>query len=326
MIIKTADIDDLLAGRLSQDDGLALLNFLEPENINQETFELVLSTVRATVAVQAKELNSFAGSSIDCCGTGGSGISSFNASTLVAFILASAGLRVTKIGNKAVTGNFGSFDLLNSLGLSSNISLEQIKQIMALSGMVFVYAPMLYPGLGKISALRRQFAKRTIFNYIGPLLNPFLPEYRVLGVSNAAMQNAIAGVLVNDKQNKRSFVVRGCNGLDEVLCHGRTTILDVRGRTFNTIDFHAEESASCCMVLGDATKFNPIEMFWSIVKGQISDGCTYKLVVNNAAAGLHVAGKATSMLDGQELANELINSGKVMDKVEEVRQAYAQCS
>lgn len=325
MMVTESTIGDLIRGKLSSADGLMLLDLLQPEHIDQELFELVLNTVRSTVAEKASELHSFAESIVDCCGTGGSGISTFNTSTLVAFVLASAGLQVTKIGNRAVSGSFGSFDLLNALGIGTNISFDQTKRIMVSSGMAFLFAPSLYPALANIGALRRQFAKRTVFNYIGPLLNPFMPEYRLLGVSNADMQKVIAGVLTKESSNKCSFVVRGFNGLDEVLCHGYTTIFKIRKGNFSAAEFQAEGDASCCTGI-NLSRFDPVEMFWSIVNAETSDGCSYKLVVNNAAAGLYLTGKVKTMFDGQKLASDLLQGGKVKAKVEEVRRAYAQCS
>jgi anthranilate phosphoribosyltransferase len=156
----------------------------------------------------------------DCCGTGGSGLGRFNTSTAVAFALAATGVKVAKFGNRAATGRSGSFDFLEALGRPPGDTLTQSIKQFKQTGLTFLYAPQVYPGLKRLGILRKRLkAERgvvSLFNYLGPLLNPLQPPRRVIGVANAQVAQVMASYLAQQPSNVCSVLCQAAGGLDEL--------------------------------------------------------------------------------------------------------------
>ncbi|MBX2859950.1 MAG: anthranilate phosphoribosyltransferase, partial [Vampirovibrio sp.] len=220
--------EDFILGRLPEPETLALLKHLTPDVVDTQTFQLLLETMSKTASPlpQLDELDI-----IDCCGTGGSGRTHFNTSTTVAFVLAAAGLPVVKFGNRGLTSKSGSFDFLEALGLTAEIPLDHIGDLLQEGGVTFLYAPQCYPALAPFNQLRRGLGTRTVFNYLGPMLNPVKPTYRLLGVSQIDMQEKIANRLLNDASSKRAWVVSGPKGMDELMPVGTNIVMAVENQS-----------------------------------------------------------------------------------------------
>jgi anthranilate phosphoribosyltransferase len=153
---------------------------------------------------------------LDTCGTGGSGISSFNTSTTVAFVLASLGVPVLKFGNRAATSASGSFDFLDALGVPTPLKNDAVLPLFEETGLSFLMAPQVYPSLAKLASFRKQVKHPTAFNFLGPLLNPTRPTHRVLGCSQASLMLPLGELLETpDLGNVYSLLLRASNGLDE---------------------------------------------------------------------------------------------------------------
>ncbi|MBX9690829.1 MAG: hypothetical protein K2Z81_00485, partial [Cyanobacteria bacterium] len=163
------------------------------------------------------ELKNMGEGAIDCCGTGGSGINKFNVSTTVAFVLAADGLPVIKFANRSASGKSGSVDFLEALGVATSVPASTYERILAKTNLLFLNAQDVYPQMRSLAPLRRKIGKPTIFNYIGPLLNPTKPSFRLLGVSNLNMLEVMARYLsAYEPRLKRALLVHSQSGLDEL--------------------------------------------------------------------------------------------------------------
>ncbi len=195
----------------------------------EETIRLLRDSLQRRIGDAAVEkLKQIGRATIDLAGTGGSGIPGrFNTSTASSFVVASCGVRVVKFGNGRITGTSGSADFLQVAGVPSLVNLDVLEQVLDQTHLAFLYAPAIYPELASLQSLRRRLGRPTVFNFIGPLLNPVLPEFRLMGVSQSSAQSIIANVLLDDSYTTRALVVRADNGLDEIACDCATTLLEL---------------------------------------------------------------------------------------------------
>ncbi len=158
---------------------------------------------------------------IDICGTGGDKLNTLNISTAVAFVLAGAGIKVAKHGNKAISSQSGSADIFSQLKLSFTTSSKIIAEMLLETNLCFIYAPYFHPILAKIADVRAEINQPTIFNFLGPLLNPLQPPYQLIGVSKHNIANKMLQVIASNQQHQAVSIVSAHNGLDEVstTCH-----------------------------------------------------------------------------------------------------------
>ncbi|MBX9879991.1 MAG: anthranilate phosphoribosyltransferase [Candidatus Obscuribacterales bacterium] len=296
---------------------------LTPEKLDVDTVHNFIETIRATCieGIQQIDGNSF----IDCSGTGGSGISRYNTSTAVAFVLSTAGLTVTKFGNHAVSSSSGSFDILEALGFSSNIPIAEIGNLIEETNLIFLFAPQAYPSLAKLAPLRKKLGIKTIFNYIGPLLNPFKPNYRLMGISDSTMQHIVSEYLSKHVQPKKALVVRAENNLDELCHYSPITLMEVVGGAKTETTYDAS-TLSNKKEADSSEALKPEEGAKALVKlfeGSDKSSDYYELVCLNAGAGLYAAERAGSIEEGRLQAQELLSNGLVMKKLDQLRRAYA---
>lgn len=318
-------LGDFLALRMPMAETLHWLHYLTPENTSPALFQRFLNAMRSQ-AEDLAELSSIQGKAvIDCCGTGGSGLPRFNTSTAIAFVLAAGGLPVVKFGNRATTSQSGSFDLLHAMGIPAQWRLSQLPDLMDDCGLVFLYAPQIYPNLAAFSAIRKRIGVRTIFNAMGPLLNPANPAYQLMGVSDGTGQKLLAQALHKEGTTRSAWVVRGENGLDDIIPHGQTRVLSVTPQAIEEkmLNF---QWAECAERQVQYTANANFEILMNIVSGTDSLSDSYRSICLNAGAGLYIAGKANTMDDGIVLAETLIRDGAVDAQIKKCRRAYAQAA
>lgn len=296
---------------------------LTPDKIDMPTFKTFVDTISATCieGIPMRAANRF----IDCSGTGGSGISRYNTSTAVAFVLAAAGLTVTKFGNRAVSSASGSFDLLEALGFSNTVPVAEIDNLLEETNLIFFFAPQAYPSLAQLAGIRKSLGVKTIFNYIGPLLNPFKPAYRLMGISNSTMQRIVADYLSNHVQPKKALIVRAENNLDELTPYSPITLIEVFGNKTNETVYDTTKSSKKKTTV-EKPALTSTEGATALVKlfeGKDTNSDYYELVSLNAGAGLYTAQRAGSIEEGRQRAKELLKSGSVLKKLEQLRRAYA---
>ena len=164
---------------------------------------------------------------VDTCGTGGSGLDTFNTSTTVAFVCAGAGLYVPKHGNRASSSRCGSADLLEALGIKLDLSPSQCAACLAETRFAFLFAPLFHPATKRVQTIRRELKIRTIFNFLGPLLNPAGAKRQLLGVSSSTMQRPMAEAL-RDLGSEHVLVVCGEDGIDELSICAPSRVVELR--------------------------------------------------------------------------------------------------
>lgn len=264
---------------------------------------------------------------IDVCGTGGDGLDLFNVSTTIMFILAAGGAVVVKHGNRSVTSLCGSADVLEALGVAIDLPPPDLKQCVQRVGLGFLYARQYHPAFRAIAGMRERLARekqRTIFNLLGPLLNPARPTRQLLGVFAPRLTGTFAEVL-RRLGGERAWVVCGSteNGdpIDDVSTAGPTTLAELAGGRITTavIDtrwLDVAPSAVAELQGGDARE-NAATLV-GILDGSIV-GAKRELALVNAGAGFVVAGLADDIRAGVDLAREQIESGRALAKLHALR-------
>lgn len=248
---------------------------------------------------------------IDIVGTGGDGSNSVNISTATSLLVASLGVNVAKHGNRSVSSRCGSADILESFGISTNMSASQAENMLNELGFTFFYAPNFHPAMKSVRDLRRVLRVRTIFNLIGPLLNPAQPEYYLMGVYDPRLLEAFADVLLK-LNTKRSLVVHG-NGLDELNCIGPNQVMEVtpEGKKAFTIDPKNYGLNYCTLedLQGGDTQRNR-QLIMNVFQGE--SGPITDTILLNAGVALNIVGFCNSIEDGISIARLALQNGKVL--------------
>ena len=252
---------------------------------------------------------------VDTCGTGGDGANTFNISTAVAFVAASCGVKIAKHGNKSASGKVGSADVLLNLGLNLNCSLEKVISAVNDIGITFLFAPIWHKSLIKLAPLRKDLGIRTVFNQLGPLVNPLRPNAQVLGVASEDLLEPMGSALLKMGMN-RVIVVNGSGGLDEASLQGENKLVFVekgklRFSKIDISDFNHDNTSNDKLVVSDSESNEKI--LESVLNG--SGKKPHKEVVAlNAALALWAAGIEDDLYEGFNKALLSINQGKPWDK------------
>lgn len=256
------------------------------------------------------------GTIVDTCGTGGDPLNTFNISTTSAFVVAGAGLKVAKHGNRAVSSQSGSADVISALGVNLEASPEKVEECLNKIGIGFLYAPLLHKAMKYAIGPRRQVGIRTIFNILGPLTNPARANAQVLGVYSPSLTSPLAQVLAN-LGVKHAFVVYGMDGLDELSITGETKVSEMVNKKVKDYIVTPEElglkRASIEDISGGTAK-EGAQIILDLLKGK--GGPRRDVVLLNASAAIVAGGKANNLPEGIKLAEESIDSGKALEKLE----------
>jgi anthranilate phosphoribosyltransferase len=252
---------------------------------------------------------------VDTCGTGGDAAGTFNISTATAFVLAGAGVRVAKHGNRSVSSICGSADVVEALGIRIDLLPDSVARCIDEAGIGFLYAPLLHNAMRYVMLARREMRIRTVFNLLGPLCNPAGATAQVLGVYAERLTEMMAQVL-SELGARRAFVVHGSDGLDEITITGESKISEVRDGKVRTYyvapeDFGISRAPIDRIQGGDALQ--NAHIIREILLG--TPGARRDVVLLNAAAGLVAGAKATGLREGIELARASIDSGAAIDRL-----------
>jgi len=247
---------------------------------------------------------------IDTCGTGGDGSGTFNISTTVAFIAAGAGAAVAKHGNRAVSSRSGSADVLEALGVRTDVSSKLAAECVDVAGVGFLFAPTCHPAMAKVGPIRRQLGARTVFNLLGPLSNPAGARRQLLGVYSTSLVRPVAEAL-KALGSEEAMVVSSRDGLDEISLSAPTVIAHLRGGRIKMTELRPESLGLMRRPLqalagGDAKKNAWITR--AILFGE--SGPAREVSLLNAAAALMVAGLARDWKEGLAMAADSIDSGR----------------
>jgi anthranilate phosphoribosyltransferase len=247
---------------------------------------------------------------IDTCGTGGDRSGTFNISTAAALVTAAAGVPVAKHGNRRISSKSGSADVLAALGVNIDADLATVERCLDQLGICFCFAPLMHPSMKHVSEVRRKLATPTIFNLLGPLCNPASAPFQLLGVGRPALRDRMAAAL-SLLGTRRSAVVCGSDGLDEVTLNGPTDVTLVEQRETHAVrwtpaDFGLSETTlEPLLVDGPAAS---AALIMEVVSG--THGTPRNIVVMNSAAALWVVGHVATLSAGTAAAQEAIDSGK----------------
>ena len=252
---------------------------------------------------------------IDTAGTGGDASGTFNVSTATAFVVAGAGLKVAKHGNRSVSSLCGSADVVETLGINIELPPAKVARCVDEVGIGFLYAPLLHTAMKHVMAARREMGIRTVFNMLGPLTNPAGANAQVIGVYSDALTEPLARVLA-ELGTLRAFVVHGADGLDEISNTGPSHISEVREGVVRSSTVRPEDfglpRASIQDLRGGDREENA-EIIRLVLAGEA--GPRRDIVLMNAAEALVVGGKARDFKEGVVLAAQSIDSGAAAAKL-----------
>ncbi len=254
---------------------------------------------------------------IDTCGTGGSTIKTFNVSTAAAFIVSACGVPVAKHGNVGVTSKSGSADVLKSLGVNTQMPLERVSACLDEIGICFMFAPFHHAATKRVAMIRRELGVRTIFNFLGPLTNPALAPFQVIGVSDAAAVEREAQAL-HQLGTIKAWVVRGDDGLDEITIATTSTVYEVTSSGVEQKKIQPEDFGvyrSSLENLKGGTADENAALIRKILSNEVTDN-SLDLVLVNAAAALYVAGKVEDFKDCIETARRAIKDESALRQLE----------
>jgi anthranilate phosphoribosyltransferase len=254
---------------------------------------------------------------LEIVGTGGDGSHSFNISTTAAIITAAAGVPVAKHGNRGASSKCGSADVLEALGVNINIPPEKSTELLKNIGICFLFAQNYHIAMKYVAPVRKELAIRTVFNILGPLTNPAGANMELMGVYDRELVEPLAKVLMN-LGVKNAMVVFGNDGLDEISMSAPTTLCEVKNGWLRTYEITPEQVGfkRCTKeeLIGGTPAENAV-FLRSVLSGE--KGAKRDAAVLNAAAALYISGKYDSISDTIKIAEEIIDSGKAMGKLEE---------
>lgn len=255
---------------------------------------------------------------LDTCGTGGDQKGTFNISTTTAFVLAGAGVNVAKHGNRSVSSQSGSADVLGALGVKVDAPKERVEQCIAKIGIGFLFAPLLHEAMKYAVQPRRDIGIRTIFNILGPLTNPAMASHQLIGIYSGDLVAMIAHVLRN-LGSIGAMVVHGLEGLDEISLCGPTKIAELRHGQVKEYSVEPEQFGLQRCRLEELHGGSP-DQSALIVRGVLDGkgGPARDVVLLNGGAALYVSGRATTVQDGIRIAAESIDSGKARQKLQQL--------
>jgi len=306
---ETTDLfDQLMTGKLSPAQVGAMLIALRMKGETTDELAGAASSMRRhAVFIDAGGIPV-----VDTCGTGGDNSGTFNISTTAAFVVAGAGIPVAKHGNRSITSQCGSADLLTALGVAIEVPPDVMETCIRDAGIGFLYAPSLHPAMKHAMPVRRELGVRTIFNMLGPLTNPAGAQCQIIGVFAAELTETFANVL-NILGSRRAFVVHGHDGMDEITTTTSSRISELQNGRVRTYEFDPTRFFDNYAQPADLKGGNPernAAITRDVLNGVINSA--RDIVCINAAAAIVAAGKAPDLGAGLEMARTSIDSGRAM--------------
>jgi anthranilate phosphoribosyltransferase len=293
---------------------LQVASFLTALRMKGETVDEVTGAARV-MREKAHRVQVGSKMVIDTCGTGGDQKGTFNISTTAAFVVAGAGVNVAKHGNRSVSSQSGSADVLGALGVKVDAPKERVEECIAKIGIGFLFAPLLHEAMKYAVQPRRDIGIRTVFNLLGPLTNPAMATHQLIGLYSSDLVGMIAHVLKN-LGSVCAMVVHGMEGLDEISLCGPTKVAELRGGQVKEYIVEPEQFGlkRCRM---EELHGGNAEQSAAIVRGVLrgDKGPARDVVLLNGGAALYVGGSAATIQDGMRLAAESIDSGKASEKL-----------
>jgi anthranilate phosphoribosyltransferase len=305
-------IADIFSGEITDAQVGAFMAALATKG---ETFE-ELAGAASAMRKKARRIQTSAKTVVDTCGTGGDGAKTFNISTTSAFVVAGCGVTVAKHGNRSVSSQCGSADLLEALGVKLDTAPEIVEEAVREIGIGFLFAPLYHGAMKYAAKARKEIGLRSIFNMLGPLTNPASANCQLLGVYAPELTEMFAQSL-RILGVKRAFVVHGHDGLDEISVCASTRISELNDSMIRTYDISPEQFFGETAKAGDLAGGSPVdnaEITKSILNGE--KGPKRNIILINASAALVAAGIAQNLKEGITLAEASIDSQAALKKLD----------
>jgi anthranilate phosphoribosyltransferase len=296
----------IMEGRCSEEEITRLLVALHEKGETVEEVAGAASAMRKKMTPIRTRHASF----IDTCGTGGDGSKTFNISTAAAIVVAAAGVAVAKHGNRGITSRSGSADVLTALGVNVEADASCVEKCLDELGICFCFAPLMHRAMKHVAPVRKMIATPTIFNILGPLVNPASAPFQLLGVGKSALQPLLAEALLL-LGTKRTVVVHGSDGLDEVTLSGPTRVIEAAEGQLHRFewtpeDFGLESASKDALLVNDPAE--SAAMIAEIFAGR--RGPARDIVLANAAAALWTVDPSNTLRHWAEVAAETVDTGK----------------
>jgi len=291
--------------------------FLVGLSMKGETIDEITASVKVMRSLATSVEVSSTEYLVDTCGTGGDGLGLFNISTASAFVVAAAGGKVAKHGNRSISSKSGSADVLEAAGINLNLSPESISQCIEKIGVGFMFAPAHHSAMKHAIGPRKELAVRTIFNVLGPLTNPAKAPNQVIGVYDKNLVEPIANVLKSLK-SRHVMVVHSADGLDEFSVADKTFVAELHNGEISTYTVHPDEFGLKLGNLNDIKVENANESLSLIYEAFSGQNGTAKNIISfNAGAAIYVSGLEDSLSSGIEKASQILSDGSAKEKLEE---------
>ena len=309
----------------SMQSAIELIMTGQVDNLSIEAFLLALNEkgikeeeiVAAAQVMKEKSLTFHLGDGdhIDTCGTGGSGLHTFNCSTASSFVAAAGGAAVTKHGNKAVSSKSGSADLLIAAGADIAHDREKLETIFKKVGFIFLFAPLHHQSMKYVMPARQKIGKKTLFNLLGPHTNPCGAKRQILGVYQKDLVKTFASVSKNLSMD-HVLIVHGFDGLDEITITDSTYVAELKNNTISEYEISPKDFGLSFGTLSEISAQSPDDSLQLINEAFSGDkSAVQDMIALNAGAALYLAKKVHSIADGIEFSFELMNNGMAADKM-----------
>lgn len=311
-------MNEIMSGETTQIQNAAFLSALSTKSTKAETIDEI-SGCAAAMRDHALRMEHDM-DLMEIVGTGGDGAHSFNISTTSALVTAAGGIKIAKHGNRAASSQCGTADCLEALGVNIDLTPEQCMELLQKDGICFFFAQKYHTSMKYVGAIRKELGFRTVFNILGPLTNPASPQRQLLGVYDRSLVEPLARVLTS-LGVKRGMVAYGEDKLDEISLSAPTFICEFNQGNYKSYTIRPEDFGFSQCTKEDLRGGTPEEnaqITLSVLKGE--KGQKREAVLLNAGAALFIGEKAGSFAEGVKLAEEIIDSGRALQKLEDFKQ------
>ena len=304
-------INQIMSGTVSDADIESFLTGLNNKGISENEITgaaIVMKQKSLKIDVNCKE-------NIDTCGTGGTGIHTFNCSTASAFVAAAGGAKITKHGNKAISSKSGSADFLTQAGADIGHDREKLGFIFENVGFIFLFAPLHHEAMKYVMPVRQKISEKTIFNLLGPHTNPCNAKKQIIGVYDEKLLKTFCNVSKN-LEMEHVMIVHGSDGLDEITITGRTSIVELKDNNINEFNISPKDFGLSLATLDDIyaksseDSLRLVEQAFAGEKSPVQD-----MIALNSGAALYISGIVDSIGDGVDQSFKLMNNGEAQAKL-----------
>ena len=304
-------VESIMTGEVEDNDIETFLLALNEKGVKEPEITAAASVMRD----KSLKFDIGDGTHIDTCGTGGTGLHTFNCSTASSFVAAAGGASITKHGNKAISSKSGSADFLTAAGADISHDREKLIKVFEEVGFIFLFAPLHHQSMKYVMPARQRIGQKTIFNLLGPHTNPCGARRQVIGVFDSKLLKTFSTVAKNLDMD-HVMVVHGDDGLDEISITGPTQISELKNNKIDEYSISPSDFGLSNCNFDEITAQTPEESL-QLVRAAFSGekSAVQDMIALNAGAGLYIARKVDSIADGVELAFTLMNNGKAADKL-----------